>query len=267
LGYDELGRHPQGRQIVFLGDLTDRGPDSPGVVALVKRLVEDGRAQCVLGNHDLNLLLNHSKHENRWFYHEEFIHAGNVVPQRLADKPIRDEVIAFFSGLPLALERSDLRVIHACWNDEMVSFARCSSNAVSLYHEHADRIAHGILSHGGLDPIDQGLRHQNSNPAKVLTSGLEERTESPIEAGGKVRHERRVEWWHKYEGAFCVFGHYGIPDGHPRGNGSAWCADFGVGKRWTERIEGKSANFKWRLAALRFPEMEVVFDDGEVASP
>lgn len=264
LGYDELGRHPQGRHIVFLGDLTDRGPDSPGVVALVRKLVDDGRAQCVLGNHDLNLLLNHSKAENLWFYHEDFLHAGSVVPQQLADKRTRDEVVALFSCLPLALERRDLRVIHACWNDEMLSFARCASNVVSLYHDHADRIAHGIKSHGSLDSIDEGLRHQNCNPVKVLTSGPEERVEIPIEAGGRLRYERRVEWWHTYQGVLCVFGHYGIRDGNDRHTGATLCVDFGVGKRWTERVEGKSENFNWRLAALRVPEMDFVFDNGEV---
>ncbi len=50
-GYDRAGRHPEGRSLVFVGDLVDRGPDSPGVVDLVRRLVESGRAQAVLGNH------------------------------------------------------------------------------------------------------------------------------------------------------------------------------------------------------------------------
>ncbi|WP_390630765.1 metallophosphoesterase [Roseiconus lacunae] len=30
LGYDEEGAHPDDRRRVFVGDLTDRGPDSPG---------------------------------------------------------------------------------------------------------------------------------------------------------------------------------------------------------------------------------------------
>ena len=34
LGYDPVGGHPEGRRLVFLGDLCDRGPDSPGVLAL-----------------------------------------------------------------------------------------------------------------------------------------------------------------------------------------------------------------------------------------
>ena len=35
LGYDDQGRHPQNRHLVFVGDLVDRGPDSLGVLDLV----------------------------------------------------------------------------------------------------------------------------------------------------------------------------------------------------------------------------------------
>jgi protein phosphatase len=44
--------HPDGRRIVFLGDLVDRGPDVAGVLRLVMQLVEDDRGLCVAGNHD-----------------------------------------------------------------------------------------------------------------------------------------------------------------------------------------------------------------------
>ncbi|WP_245808124.1 metallophosphoesterase [Deinococcus hopiensis] len=46
---------PPGRTAVFLGDLTDRGPDAVGVLRLVMGMVEAGRALCVLGNHDEKL--------------------------------------------------------------------------------------------------------------------------------------------------------------------------------------------------------------------
>ena len=42
--------HPDGRSLVFVGDLVDRGPDSPAVVRRVQALMEAGLAQCVLGN-------------------------------------------------------------------------------------------------------------------------------------------------------------------------------------------------------------------------
>ena len=46
----------EGRKAVFLGDLVDRGPDSPAVLRLVMKMVEDGNAYCVPGNHDIKLL-------------------------------------------------------------------------------------------------------------------------------------------------------------------------------------------------------------------
>ena len=44
------------RKLVFLGDLVDRGPDSPGVLRKVMQLVHEGKALCVPGNHDVKLL-------------------------------------------------------------------------------------------------------------------------------------------------------------------------------------------------------------------
>ncbi len=43
LGYADDGQHPEGRRLVFLGDLVDRGPDSPAVLERVSRMVAAGR--------------------------------------------------------------------------------------------------------------------------------------------------------------------------------------------------------------------------------
>ena len=48
--------HPEGRQAVFVGDLVDRGPDTPGVLRLVMGMVETGTALCVSGNHEAKLV-------------------------------------------------------------------------------------------------------------------------------------------------------------------------------------------------------------------
>ncbi|MEU0567687.1 polynucleotide kinase-phosphatase [Nonomuraea sp. NPDC005983] len=49
-------RHPEGRTAVFVGDLVDRGPDTPGVLRLVMGMVEAGTAICVAGNHEQKLV-------------------------------------------------------------------------------------------------------------------------------------------------------------------------------------------------------------------
>ncbi|MFL1899829.1 polynucleotide kinase-phosphatase [Streptomyces tauricus] len=51
LGYAD-GVHPEGRTAVFVGDLVDRGPDSPGVLRRVMSMVGSGNALCVPGNHE-----------------------------------------------------------------------------------------------------------------------------------------------------------------------------------------------------------------------
>ncbi|MDX6257311.1 MAG: hypothetical protein QOJ11_3645 [Frankiales bacterium] len=65
LGYqlvrDPAGRpvdavHAAGRKAVFVGDLVDRGPDSPGVLRLVIGMVGNGHARCVPGNHEHKLV-------------------------------------------------------------------------------------------------------------------------------------------------------------------------------------------------------------------
>jgi protein phosphatase len=47
---------PDGRKAVFVGDLVDRGPKIPDVLRLVMKMVDDGTALCVPGNHDMKLM-------------------------------------------------------------------------------------------------------------------------------------------------------------------------------------------------------------------
>jgi protein phosphatase len=49
-------RHAGGRRAIFLGDLVDRGPDTPGVLRLVMGMVAAGDALCVPGNHEHKLV-------------------------------------------------------------------------------------------------------------------------------------------------------------------------------------------------------------------
>jgi len=65
LGYamvrDDGGRaidaeHPEGRRAVFVGDLVDRGPDTPGVLRLAMGMTAAGHALAVPGNHEHKLV-------------------------------------------------------------------------------------------------------------------------------------------------------------------------------------------------------------------
>ncbi|MEJ5913230.1 polynucleotide kinase-phosphatase [Pseudokineococcus sp. 1T1Z-3] len=106
LGYtllrDERGRpvdavHPQGRRVVLLGDLVDRGPDSPGVLRLAMGMHASGTALVVPGNHEAKLVRALSGAE---------VTTGHGLAETLAQ---------------LAAEPEDFRVAVREWCRELVS--------------------------------------------------------------------------------------------------------------------------------------------------
>lgn len=240
LGYDPEGRHPAGRRLVFVGDLCDRGPDSPAVLRLVRTLVEAGRAQCVAGNHELNALRGLHKDGNNWLHgDDDERHRRRFGAQVLADEAVRAEAEAFFGGLPIALERADLRVVHAAWDEPAIAACRGldlplreaydrfdeEARRSPLHqqlrdaHERAQRL-HRARLHRHEDGPPAFLEaiaafdehHQMGNPIRVLTSGLERRLgagETSFFAGGRWRFVKRVPWWREYRSDVpVVFGHY-----------------------------------------------------------
>ena len=146
----------------------------------------------------------------------------------------------------------------------MVEMARRSSDTVTLYSQHHDRIEADLRNQPELDLTDRKLLHQNGNPVKVLTSGKESRTGTGFVASGEIRYEERVKWWNDYKDRqLCVFGHYSNGREQTSTSSHAICIDFAVASRWKERRQKSfSGTYKGSLAALRLPEGRVVTDDG-----
>ena len=126
---------------MFIGDLTDRGPDSPAVVELVSSLVSRQLAQCVLGNHELNLLREARKEGNGWCFDDNQDHRKNkFLESRALKAENRPAIHAFLGNLPIALERSDLRLVHAAWHPASIEGIRASPfSALELYSLRHDR--------------------------------------------------------------------------------------------------------------------------------
>ncbi|QDU56133.1 metallophosphoesterase [Aeoliella mucimassa] len=256
MGYQDGGRHPEGRRLVFVGDLTDRGPDSLAVVQFVHRCVDQGLAHCVLGNHDLNILLGKRKFDNGWFFGEEFYDSdGKLVPQRLASDDDRRQILDFFATLPLALHRPGLRVVHAYWDESFLGHIGCKTDAAAVHNYYADSLESYSLCRS-LPQVEKELSYQNDNPVKLLTSGPVQQAAEPFESAGKLRVVERVPWWQDYsDPELCAFGHYSQDASMSRRNTKAICIDFGAYKR-------RQSDRPYKLAALRVPEMVIVCDDG-----
>lgn len=290
------------RHVVFVGDLVDRWPDSVGVVELVARMMAAGIASAVLGNHELNLLRGEHKEGSGWIYGDEEVartrHGPVPFHSRLASPQERDKVLHFLRSLPLVLARSDLQVVHACPSPQALAQLPEEGDAAELCDQHELRIQARLASSGLLsraaaqrkefadlkDLTREPTRHldavaecddaeQNENPIKVLTSGHELAVAhgGHFPAGGQWRFVHRVEWWRDWTGPPTVFGHYWRDRRAQEGQDSfavgerqgVYCVDFSVGRRFLERPRPAEQRFTHGLAALRWPERLIVFDDGE----
>jgi protein phosphatase len=120
LGYknkDGLYQHPAGRKLVFVGDLVDRGPNTPGVLRLVMNHVNSGLAFCVPGNHDAKLL--------KWMNGKNVTIAHGLqesIDQLLQETPaFREDVKKFLDALisHYVFDEGKLVVAHAGLREEM----------------------------------------------------------------------------------------------------------------------------------------------------
>ncbi len=95
---------PKKSNLIFLGDLVNRGPDSLGALRQLKSLQESGRAECILGNHDLHLLAIDAGLRNT---------KGLDTVDAILKAPDRKELINWMRKRPMALSNGKVLTVHA----------------------------------------------------------------------------------------------------------------------------------------------------------
>ncbi|WP_439032872.1 polynucleotide kinase-phosphatase [Gordonia terrae] len=165
--------HPDGRRAIFVGDLVDRGPDTPGVLRLVMSMVSAGQAMCVRGNHEEKLLRIVRERTARGAEPKVLAHGLAETLSQLADEPEEfvTEVIAFLDGL----------VSHYVFDDGRLVVAH--AGLAERYHGRTSGRVRNLAMYGE-------------------TTGEKDRWGFPV----------RVEWARDYRGkAMVVYGHTPVP--------------------------------------------------------
>lgn len=204
LGYQRLSEkgdccyaHPN-RVAVFLGDFVDRGPEQREVIDIVRPMVEKGSALAVMGNHEFNAIA---------FYTPDPDHAGEYLRKRTAnnkrqhqafldayedDECAWADTIAWFKTLPLWLDLGNVRVVHACWDDE--TMARLSPR-LGPNNTLTDDLV-----------ISSARRHSRDYcDIELLLKGLEiplPKGISYLDKEGHKRTKTRTCWWRNEPGTF-----------------------------------------------------------------
>jgi diadenosine tetraphosphatase ApaH/serine/threonine PP2A family protein phosphatase len=185
---DGVFRHPS-RQVIFVGDFVDRGPEQREVLEIAKSTCAAGAALAVMGNHEFNalgwaqldgnggFLRPHS--QNNREQHEEFLR------QVGEGSAAHREALEWFQTLPVWLEVPGIRVVHACWHAS-------SQETLRPYLDQSNRFTKGGLreaSRRGSEAYD-AAEILLKGPEALLPDGR-----SFSDKQGHLRHEVRLGWW------------------------------------------------------------------------
>lgn len=205
MGYRHTGgayRHPS-RTTIFVGDFIDRGPRQVDSCRLVRDMVDAGSAQAVMGNHEFNAVAwfmrdPHSGDDERYLRprHGEKGQKNRQQHQAFLEEvegtPMHKEFIDWFLSLPLWLDLPELRVVHACWHDGLMSSLEAS------------------LGQGRtLTPELMVRASRQDDPVFVAVEALTKGIEVPLPEGhffhdkdGHVRRNVRIRWWEEQSNTY-----------------------------------------------------------------
>lgn len=132
-GKDVTVTPPEGRRVIFVGDLVDRGPRSPDALRIAKHMVDAGTGLAVVGNHD-DKLKRHLDGRN-----VKLTHGLAETVEQLAQEPpeFAAEMRKWLDGLisHYVLDGGQLVVAHAGVKEEMQGRASGAIRSFCMYGE------------------------------------------------------------------------------------------------------------------------------------
>ena len=183
LGYRErtgAWRH-RDRTAVFVGDLVDRGPAQIETVRLAQRMVEDGSARIVMGNHEFNAVAwatpdghggwHRAHNDKNLRQHARFLDAVG------AGSALHAELIGWFRTIPLWLDLDGLRVVHACWHP--ASMHVLGDGTLADEHVAAEK---GSAAYDAIEVLLKGPEIEMGDRAY-------------LDKDGNPRRKARFRWW------------------------------------------------------------------------
>ena len=191
LGYRRIGRnysHPN-RQVIFVGDYIDRGPKIRQTLEIVRGMVDAGCALAVLGNHEINALAFHTESPDQLgnYLRPHTTKHVRQHQQTLDQVPSIElaEYMEWFRTMPLWLDLSELRVVHACWHPAAIS-----------------AIEQALIKHNGITTpfLKEAFDHESElfravevalkGPEALLPTGI-----SYTDKDGNERDMMRTRWF------------------------------------------------------------------------
>ncbi|HEY3373205.1 MAG TPA: metallophosphoesterase [Prolixibacteraceae bacterium] len=124
------------RKAVFVGDMINRGPKIRETLNLVRKMVEKGSAYAILGNHEMYLILYYLRDTEGKYYKKRIPKYQLQINQTLDEfATCKEELkshLKWLRTLPMFLDFGDIRIVHACWDDENIKLIKSTVTGPKL---------------------------------------------------------------------------------------------------------------------------------------
>lgn len=184
-------RHPEQRQVIFLGDLIDRGPEPCKVVDTVRDMMEAGSARCIMGNHEFNAIRWTMRDPNcpdtflRKHTEKNYKQHSATLEDMKENSRHHKEYVDWFKKLPLWLEIDNSRFVHACWDEDSISELRreAKEGVVQSDDFFIQASRNGTALKAAMERICTGIE-------VPLPNGI-----TFLDKDGNKRENVRIRWW------------------------------------------------------------------------
>jgi hypothetical protein len=286
MGYrrvDDTFSHPT-RKAVFVGDFINRGPKIRETINVIRKMVEQGSAYAILGNHEMYAVLYYLRDIEGKYYKKRIPKYQLQINQTLEEFVLcKDEFkshLKWMRTLPMFLDFGDIRVIHACWDDENIKLLKETLTGPKLTKTVLREIA--LNNSRFSESFWQSCKGIDFNLPKDLLV---------FDTDGRPHRSFRMKWWEnpenrtfrqvsiesrfelpeytiprelvKYRNPYpendpiVFFGHYSLVDGFGILRDNVCCVDSGVSRT------GRLLAYRWN-GEKKLDQSNLVFSDSFV---
>lgn len=196
LGYEKTFdgyKHPE-RKAVFVGDFVNRGPEIRKTVRIIKKMVENGNALAILGNHEIYAITYSLKDKDGTFVvksrSKNYLALHKTIREYVGFSEEWKEHIEWMLKLPLYLDLGDIRIVHACWSDPVIEWLKESETK-------------GKNSRDIFKKVYKKPKSKTAKNINILTKGIDFKMPGNLKLinnKGVSPQSFRLRWWEDLTG-------------------------------------------------------------------
>ena len=180
--------HPL-RKAVFVGDFVNRGPEIRKTVRIIRKMVENGNALAIIGNHEINAITYYLKDKDGLPLinspGKNFLALYKTINQFSEFAEEWKSHRKWMSELPLYLDLGEIRIVHACWSESAIELLKIaesegkSRNSIfrKMYKKPKSPVSKSVLK------LTKGIDYKMPGDLKIINNK------------GVSPQSFRMRWW------------------------------------------------------------------------